>query len=591
MADETILNKKAEYETDLNETTNGNAPTTLNLSVGEYDDNSTLLNNTAGRGLSRETVLNSSLLDGGVLSENQMVEDYRILERMQVETGEADLYICEKNSKKYVLKHYRREAAIKEEIIKKLKAIDSPYVAKLVSTGIYHNRPYEIIPYYINGSLQGKRYSLEELKTTIIPELNEALHELHSHEIVHKDLKPSNIMLSDNGTDIAVIDFGISSVKENGNTIVLTKTGFTPDYTAHEAFNGLYLNESDYYSLGITVYELYTGTTPYRDLTSEQIELYTSVQKIPLPDDMDKELKELISALTYYDITNRKDKSNPNRRWTYEEVKKWLAGERQVIPGTGTTEQNEYKDEGQMQGYLFMGTVYSDRHRLALAFAHNWEKAKKELFNGMLSARFKASDQAFAIACMDAEEAYGTGINSDLLFFRILYRLDENLEDFIWKGHQYNNLEALGKEIQDKLWHSTNPNMSLFSEILRYKIISEYLLTIPKIPEEVKASIDAIETNYSQLTHNSYQRKMEFYLLGYLLSGRKVFFKNERMFETVEELITYLQEMLRTSYHKFEVFCEELIDEDGRLDPQLESWLISLGKNDQIEKWKKRFGR
>ncbi len=588
MADETILNNQIGNETVLNTEANGSSPTMYNPVPDTNNGNNTVFNSIAGQGTMSETVLNSALFQNEGLSENQMIGDYRILEKMQVRTGEADLYICENQDTKYVLKHYRRETAIKPEIIEKLKSIDSPYVAKLISTGVINDRPYEILPYYKNGSIQGRRYSLDELKSVIIPELNEALHELHSHEIIHKDLKPSNIMLSDNGTDIAVIDFGISSVKEDGNTIVLTKTGFTPDYTAHEAFNGLFLNESDYYSLGITIYELYTGTTPYKDLTPEQIELYTSIQKVPLPEDMSSELKDLISALTYYDITNRKDKSNPNRRWTYDEVKKWLSGEPQIIPGAGVDEHKEHKENGQIQGYLFMGTEYSDRHKLAIAFAHNWDQAKKELFTGMLSARFKASDQAFALACMDAEEAYGTGINPDLLFFRILYKLDGSLEDFIWKGHQYNNLEALGKDIQDKLWRSNNPNMSLFSEILKYRIISEYLLTIPNVPEDVKTSVAAIEMSYSQLTHNAYQRKMELYLLGYLLSGRKIFVKNDREFVSVDELVAYLQELLRSSYHSFEVYCEELIDENGRLDVQLESWLIAIGKSDQIEKWKRK---
>ena len=574
MADETLLN---------NQTENG---TILNPAI--RDDNATMLNSDATASASSGTILNTEALRDGTLSINQIVNGYKIIEKMDAESGEADLYICELDEKRYVLKLYRRSNAIKDEIVEQLKSIDSPYVTKIVEVGLYNEYPYEIMPYYKNGSLQGRLYSIDELREIIIPELNEALHELHSRGIVHKDLKPSNIMLCDNGKDISVIDFGISSMRENGNTLVLTKTGFTPDYTAHEAFLGAFLNESDYYSMGITLFELYTGTTPYKNLSPEEIEIYTTVQKLPLPDDLDQSFKNLILGLTYHDIQNRKDKSNPDRRWTYDEVCKWLNNEEQIIPGSGQGYQQPPQDENYMEAYSFKGEEYDDRHKLAIAFIRNWDEAKKELFNGMLSAKFKSVDQEFAVACMDAEEAYGTGVNTDLLFFRILYKLDDTLEDFVWRGHQYNNLEALGIEIQDKLWRNPKTETRLYDEILKYRIISEYLLTLSDVPEEVKTSVAAIEDSYIKYTHNAKQKLMNYYMLGFLLSGRKVFYKDDHEFTTVEELIVYMQELLQTSYSNFENYCESLIDEDGSLDIQLESWLITLGNSDQISKWKKK---
>ena len=549
--------------------------------------------------MAEETVLNNQLNNQTILNlyidrektdlQNQTVNGYRMIEKMSVDSGEADLYICEKDNQQYVFKLYRREKAIKQEIIDQLKKIESPYVAKMIDAGVYNGHPYEVIPYYKNGSVQGRRYSFEELKETIIPQLNQALYALHSHGIIHKDLKPSNIMLQDNGRDIALIDFGISSVKEGGNTIVLTKTGFTPEYTAHEAFNGLFLNESDYYSMGVTIFELNTGTTPYKNLSPEEIELYTSVQKVPVPDDMDQELKNLILGLTYYDITNRKEKTNPNRRWTYDEVCKWLEGDAQIIPGSGDGVSVSGK-QALKEGYLFKGTEYTDRHKLAVAFAKDWKDAKKELFNGMLAARFKEADQVFAIACMDAEELYGSGVNTDLLFFRILYQLDETFEGFVWKGHMYNSLESLGKELQDILSNDQKNKLDFFNEIIKNRIISEYLNIMEGAPEELQSAVAAIEESFLQYDHTERQRLMDYYLLGYLLSGRRVFSKDGNTFDTVDAIIEYLRELLALSYSSFEAYCESLIDESDELDAQLEAWLIAIGKKEQIDEWKKKLG-
>lgn len=134
-------------------------------------------------------------------------------------------------------------------------------------SGSYSGRHFEVLPYYRRGSLRGRRFGIDELKSRIIPEINEALGALHDAGIIHKDLKPSNIMLTDSG-DIAIIDFGISSVQSDGSTVIVTSTGMTPEYSAPETFRRLFLEESDYYSFGITLYELFCGHTPYADMTA-----------------------------------------------------------------------------------------------------------------------------------------------------------------------------------------------------------------------------------------------------------------------------------------------------------------------------------
>ena len=90
--------------------------------------------------------------------------------------------------------------------------------------------------------------------------------------------------------------------------MIVTKTGMTPEYSAPEAYRGLFLEESDYYSFGSTLSELFCGKSPYRGLSAEEIAKYTTIQRIPLSSDMPQELKDLITALTYYDITNRNEK-------------------------------------------------------------------------------------------------------------------------------------------------------------------------------------------------------------------------------------------------------------------------------------------
>ncbi|MEE1047695.1 MAG: protein kinase, partial [Clostridia bacterium] len=174
------------------------------------------------------TVINTEISNLSNIAEGTTLCDkYKVESKLDINTGEADLYVCDYNGEKFIAKIYRRKFAVKPEVTNILKEIDSPYIAKLYETGTINGMPFEILPYYKNGSIQGRKFTYEELKNNIIPCINAGLKALHYKEIIHKDLKPSNIMLCDNGKDVAIIDFGISSVRESGNTVVMTRTGMT----------------------------------------------------------------------------------------------------------------------------------------------------------------------------------------------------------------------------------------------------------------------------------------------------------------------------------------------------------------------------
>lgn len=520
-----------------------------------------------------ETPINSVL--GGL---------YTVKERLDVSTGEADLYICEDKNNEYIAKVYRRQRAIKPEVISAVKTISSPYIAKLYHTGEYNGRPYEILTYYKNGSLQGKKFSLSELKNNIIPCINEALKVLHEHDIIHKDLKPSNIMILDDNKSVAIIDFGISSVVEDGNTILVTKTGMTPEYSAPETFRSLFLEESDYYSFGITLYELFCGYTPYNKMKAEEIAQYTAVQRIPFPKEMPEDLKELISALTYFDITNRNNMSNPNRRWTYNEVANWCKEVKQPIPGVG----NSIPSEKSFPAYTFLGKKYNDIPSLVRVLACNWEDGKKQLFRGLMSSFFKSFNPEIAGFCMNAEEEASRGNrNDDVIFWDLLYTIDPNLNEFYWQGQAFDSLPALGRDMLEKLWQNDTSSYSYWDSILSNELLSKYVDTHGINGKGILTSIHATETAHKISSQNSRDRIINYYTVAYLLSGQKLFNIDGKIMTNVSELATYMKVLLESSYESFENFCNKMIDFDNTLNPQFEAWLISLGKRKEIESWKK----
>ena len=512
-----------------------------------------------------------------------LADKYEIVRRLDVSTGEADIYVCSYQNKNYVAKVYRRPKAIKQSILDALKAIRSPFIARTFDVGTYQGLPYEVLPYYEAGSLQGHRYTFEELKATIIPDINEALHVLHQHNIIHKDVKPSNIMRWNDRTGVALIDFGISSVIEDGNTMIVTSTGMTPEYSAPETFRGLFLDESDYYSFGITLYELFCGSTPYKNMTADQIAQYTAVQKIPFPATMPKELQDLITGLTYVDITHRNEKNNPNKRWTYQEVLNWCMGKRQPIPGAASSTTVA------MPAYTFMGQKYTDTASLVEALAGNWTNGKRQLFRGLMSGFFKSFNPEVAGYCMDAEEAANeSGANDDVIFWKLLYQMEPSLRIFLWRNYRYESLAELGNEILANLRTENGINVGLWTELLQCELLSYFVDKVCGGDIEAVNAIKAIETAHKHLNNNKRTEKLNFYTLGYLLSGDRIYQMGQNKFSSVDDLTLHMKQLLDHSYDEFAAFCNCVIGKDGNLDPQFEAWLIALGNRKELESWKRK---
>lgn len=519
------------------------------------------------------------LLDSGTV----LCGKYTVERRLEVASGEADLYLCSFRNDKYVAKLYKRKAAIKQDVVKRLLQIDSPYVARLFESSTYNGLPVEILHYYKNGSLQGKTCSYDELIRMVIPNINEGLQVLHQAGIIHKDLKPSNIMMADDGKSVAIIDFGISSIMSDTGSVVVTKTGMTPEYSAPETFKNLFLEESDYYSFGITLFELFTGYAPYANMSAEEIGQYVSVQRIPFPDNMPALLSDFISALTYYDITSRNNKNNPNRRWTYSEVKKWLSGEDLVIPGEGVGNIGK----GVMPPYQFMNESITDPRTLVEAFAKNWEEGKKHLFRGLVTAHFRIFNQEIATQCLAAEEeASKTNGRDDIIFWKLLYKLNPSLKGFYWRGRTFESLPALGRDLLDHLWKKDKSQDKYYETVLSEKLLTEYVATAVPKNESFKKAAASIEESYQLKKNEHTDLTKTFYLMAYTLSGQKLLNIEGQQFRTVGELAGYMRERLEESFDAFERLCHRLVDYDGNLDIQLEMWLITIGKKKELDNWR-----
>ena len=421
-------------------------------------------------------------------SENDVIAGrYLINRKINRNSGEADIFevkdLQENNTVK-ALKLFRRKDAIKSDVLSRLMNIDSPYVAAFSDKGEINGFTYLVMPYYGKGSLasyieRGITFSPDEIRTLILPSVLGGLKAVHDAGIIHKDLKPANMMIADDESHIVLIDFGISSVADGG-TMVVTQTGRSPFYSAPETATGLFWTGSDYYSLGISLYELNTGSTPYGNAEIEDVTRYALAQQIPYAEGFDPALKDLIDALTYRDISFRNDESNPNRRWGHDEISRWLRGEPVPVPGRTVrgTGNSDYP-------YVFNGRKYFDTDELVTALLKSWKNGKKEVFRGFLTRYFALTENETALRlCQKAEQDFSTNPEAeDSLFFRLMYGLSPNIKELRWYEFTYPDPLTYAEKLKKILKQepdSSHPLLKSATALLTENAIDSYLNNIGK---------------------------------------------------------------------------------------------------------------
>src|SRR5579884_1582971 len=166
----------------------------------------------------------------------------------------------------YLSSEEERNGFIREaQILENLK--EHPHILSILDLGIDGGVPYLITTYAEQGSLRdhfkrrnNQPFSVPET-LTIVQQVGEALQYAHKRNVVHRDMKPENILFNGKG-EALLADFGISTVLST-TSVKHTEIMGTPAYMAPEQFRGEISRRSDQYALACITYEMLCGHRPF----------------------------------------------------------------------------------------------------------------------------------------------------------------------------------------------------------------------------------------------------------------------------------------------------------------------------------------
>src|ERR1700676_3440188 len=221
----------------------------------------------------------------------QQFGNYRLVRRLGI-GGFASVYLGEHKHvsslqaaikildlKDVDVEKFRTEANIVAKLV-------HPHILRLLDFDFQQETPFLVLDYAPHGSLRD-----QHPKGTMVPlatvtryarDIASALQYAHEQRIIHRDVKPENILVGRSG-EVLLSDFGIAMLSKTGRTSldIATHKAGTPYYMAPEMIRGKPEKASDQYALGIVVYELLCGTPPFTEGDMFQLGMQHLIEPVP----------------------------------------------------------------------------------------------------------------------------------------------------------------------------------------------------------------------------------------------------------------------------------------------------------------------
>ncbi|MBR5020989.1 MAG: serine/threonine protein kinase [Oscillospiraceae bacterium] len=608
-------NNGSHQATEINPNARNRNQTQVNPNARNSDTNSarkrkvTQVNPNADTGFQRPMAFEYHLPVGTVVDGK-----YRIIDHMASGGAEAALHVCvdESSAQKLCLKLYADSSHVRQEVRAALMEIDHRNIARLIDWNEWGGRTYEVWQLYegenLSQVIRQRKVSQRDIGH-YLRQMDQALVELHRRKIVHQDIKPENFMITPDNA-IILIDFGISSLGSDDGRTHITKIGKTTAYASPEVrMSDFCWPASDYYSLGVTLYEMIFGKTPYADYDEGMLfRLFDDMREVRISglDKCDQPVRDLIFGLLQFE---------PSRRWGHDAVQAWLNGSYDAF----MQNLNQSRSSARVM-FTFDGKKYripDELAQLVTAMAFQWNAGVGLLDRDGCFVLLR--DKVKNIEGMESVWAACNESRSDqdrnLAYFHKLYRIYPELKLFAWRGFVAEDPAALGKAILSALWqeeiqsetsgYASDPFATAFGdqpvELTYYwlqDMVEKHVIAYYLSQQKQSALYDRVLELENKILHASGLQKDKmvwYYKIGYLLSGSTELRFDGMMYEDLDDFLADVNEVISDCALSGNngPFMElgKKICSGSTMHPGFEAWAESLGFGNALETLKMRLNR
>ncbi|NJK92752.1 MAG: protein kinase, partial [Blastochloris sp.] len=308
---------------------------------------------------------------------------YKILQAQDLTAHDAETWLAEDTvtGKVVIIRVYRRGIRPRLEIMDTLRLMKGRGVSEIFEVGELQGLHYEVLERVSFGSLADRLQS-QPLKETdirqLVSDLCAVIRNLHQFGLLHQDISPRNIFQrSNNPPDFILGNFSLAVLGEQSTPDSVKKRDRSN--TAPEALSGPPTKASDWWSLGMVVFEALMGQHPFHGLSETDLMFKIVSQDVKIPDSIPADWSVLLKGLLIRD---------PVRRWQEMEVENWLKDSRQLTQ-TQNLHASQQVTSFSYNPILFLGNSYSELHVLAQALSNHWDSAISLLQSGSLETWFK----------------------------------------------------------------------------------------------------------------------------------------------------------------------------------------------------------
>jgi uncharacterized protein YegL len=386
--------------------------------------------------------------------------------------SEADLYVIETPDGERVLRLNRGSFMYRPEVAERLDAIGADLGGGVVrtferGTDEETGRRYEIQEYLPLGDLSEVMaegpMKVEDVRR-LCDSLSLTLDRLHSGGIVHRDVKPANILLRSLDPVVpALCDFGISVALPEGIPITETQAAFTVLYSSPESLFGIACYAGDFWSLGAVLLEALCGHHPLANLSESFAKMEIAREGLRVPHELEPEGdagREILVGIIKGLLVRRH-----NYRWHRAEVRAALVGNPPPLPPPAVP-------------HPVLGEQVTSPEEVAFLFnldAQGWEMGTADIARGMTLSWLIVSGMNDAVMAMEREREDGLTLHERLFAFirkfapqsppafRGVTLTQNNMETLL---HSHDDPPEGGRQVLDAMEDGTLKNFPAIAERL-----------------------------------------------------------------------------------------------------------------------------